>query len=181
MRNLPSIRLLLPVVALGLCIGGAQPATQVPTTATFAVSATVSSGCWVVGNPGQTANVGFGMLDFGTHSAAIGASYNAVVGVSSGSPAQVQCTPGVTATMTIDGGLNATGNQRRMKLAPNYYVPYTLTTAPGGGTTVLPGVGVSIVPGNGPITLPVYGTATAPGTGVPGGQYSDTVQVVFSW
>src|SRR5262245_14033596 len=78
---------------LVLC-GFAHAATPVPTTATFAVSATVVAGCMVVGSPTQTSGIGFGMLDFGTHPAVLGANINASMGLSGGSMAQIQCTSG---------------------------------------------------------------------------------------
>lgn len=165
-----------------LALLGSAPtraATQVPGSANFMVSATVSSGCWVVGNAAQTSGIGFGKLDFGSHPAIQAGNYDAAVGLA-GSPAQLQCTPGSTVTMTIDGGQNAQGSQRRMRFG-SHYLPYTLTTQPGGGSVVAPGVGVSVDASAGPTRVPVYGRATAPGSGLPAGQYTDTLQVVFSW
>lgn len=159
----------------------AQATTPIPSSANFAVNATVSSGCLVVGNPSQTTGVGFGKLDFGTQPAILGTTVNASLSMNAGSMAQIQCTTGVSVTMTLDGGQNALGNQRRMKLAPNNYLPYTLYSTGGSAVPLLPGVGFSITASSSPMTLPVYGTATLPGGGVPAGQYTDTVQVVFSW
>lgn len=159
--------------------GKARAGTLVDGTATFTVSATITQGCWVVGNPTQTSNVGFGRLDFGTHPAIQAGLYDAVIGMA-GSPAQVQCTPGTAATMSIDAGQNALGSQRRMRSGA-HYVAYTLTTQPGGGTVLAPGVGVGVNASAGPTLVPVYGRATAPGSGLPSGVYTDTLQVVFSW
>lgn len=167
------------LMAIFVCSGVTQAASPVPTTANFMVSATVSYGCWVVGNAALTSGIGFGRLDFGSHPAIQAGNYDAVIGMA-GSPAQVQCTPGATVTMTIDGGQNPQGSQRRMRFG-SHYLPYTLTTQPGGGTVVQPGSGVSVDASAGPTLVPVYGRATAPGGGLPAGQYTDTVQVVFSW
>ncbi|WP_051391656.1 Csu type fimbrial protein [Rhodoferax saidenbachensis] len=166
---------------MGLWFGCAHAATPVPTTATFAVNATVVAGCMVVGNPSQTTGVGFGMLDFGTHSAVTNTNINTSMGLSGGSMAQMQCTSGVAVTMTLDGGQNASGTQRRMKMAPNYYIPYSLQASASGNSAIAPGVGVTINTTNGVMTLPVWGIASPPGSGLPAGQYSDTVQVLFSW
>lgn len=180
MRLAVPVATLLSVTVLGLAGSGTvRASTQVPTTANFLVSATVSSGCWVVGNAAQTSGIGFGKLDFGSHPAVQAGNYDAAIGMAA-SPAQVQCTPGATVTMTIDSGQNAQGSQRRMRYG-SHYLPYTLTTQPGGGTVVAPGVGVSVDASAGPTLVPVYGRATAPGAGLPAGQYTDTVQVVFSW
>lgn len=179
MRPAVLLATLVSAAAVLLAGGVSRAATPVPSTANFLVSATVSSGCWVVGNVTQTSGIGFGRLDFGSHPAVQAGSYDAAIGMAT-SPAQVQCTPGATVTMTIDGGQNAQGSQRRMRHG-SHYLPYILTTQPGGGTTVLPGVGVSVDASAGPTLVPVYGRATAPGAGLPAGQYTDTVQVVFSW
>ena len=167
---------------VGLVLSGCVYATTpVPTTATFAVNATVVAGCMVVGNPSQTSNIGFGMLDFGTHPAVLGADINASISMSGGSMAQIQCTHGVAVTMTLDGGQNASGTQRRMKLAPNHYIPYALYAASNGSSPIAPSVGLAINTTQGAMTLPVWGIASLPASGLPAGQYSDTVQVLFSW
>ncbi len=167
--------------SLGLLLAGAQAAMQIPTTATFTVNATVVAGCMVVGNPTQTSGIGFGMLDFGSHPAILGANINASVSMSGGSMAQIQCTSGVPVTMTLDGGQNASGSQRRMKLAPNHYISYNLHATASGNSPIAPGVGISVNTNNGVMTLPVWGIASVPASGLPAGQYSDTVQVLFSW
>lgn len=156
-------------------------ATPIPTTTTFAVNATVQSGCLVVGNPTQSSGINFGMLDFGTQSAVAGTVSMASLSASGGSMAQVQCTPGAAVTVTLDGGLHALGAQRRLKMGSNNYLPYKLYLSAAMTTTYQPGVGVPVATGSGALNLPVYGVATPPGSGLPAGQYSDTVQVVFSW
>lgn len=171
----------LAKLGLALFLGGSQAATQVPGSATFTVNATVAAGCLVVGNPTQTTGVGFGMLDFGTSPAVISGTMNASIGMSGGNMAQIQCTSGTAVTMTLDGGQNAVGNQRRMKRAPNHYLPYSLYAAPGGNSPITPGVGISVDTTQGAMYLPVWGIATSPGSSLPAGSYSDTVQVVFSW
>ena len=176
---------LIAATAVGLygplCGWGALAATPIPTTASFAVSATVTAGCMVVGNPSQTSGVGFGMLDFGSQPGVLSTTVSTTVSMSGNGMAQMQCTSGVPVTMTIDGGQNASGSQRRMKRAPNYYVPYALYAAAGGNSPIAPGSPMSVNTSNGAMTLPVWGIASPPGTGLPAGQYSDTVQVLFSW
>lgn len=166
---------------VGLLCLWAQAATPVPTTATFTVSASVVAGCMVVGNPTQTSGIGFGMLDFGSQPAVLGANINASVSMSGSGMAQIQCTSGVPVTMTLDGGQNATGTQRRMRRAPNHYVPYALHASASGNAPIAPGAGVSVSTTQGAMNLPVWGIASVPAGGVPSGQYTDTVQVVFSW
>ena len=159
----------------------APAATPIPTTAAFSVNAAVSAGCLVVGNPSQTSGVGFGMLDFGSHAAIASGTSTASLGMNAGNMAQIQCTPGTAATVTLDGGQHAQGSQRRMKFGSSSYLPYTLYTSPSLSTPLPPNVGVAVDTSAGTMTLPVYGVATLPGGGLPAGQYTDTVQVLFSW
>jgi len=162
-------------------VAAAQAATPIPTSATFSVNAVVTAGCLVVGNPAQTTGVGFGMLDFGTHSALMTGQATASLSMGAGSMAQVQCTPGTAVNLTLDGGLHAQGGQRRLKAASGHYLPYTLYTSSSMATPLAPGVGVPVDASTGPTNLPVFGVATPGGAGLPAGQYSDTVQVTFSW
>lgn len=171
----------LVALAFGLWVSGSNAATPIPTTATFAVSATVVAGCMVVGNPTQTSGVTFGMLDFGNHPAVSTSNVSSTVSMSGGQMAQLQCTTGVSVTMTVDGGQNSVGNQRRMKRGTNQYVPYSLYAAPNGVTPITPGNGISVSTNGSAWTLPVWGIASPPGSSLPGGSYSDTVQVLFSW
>lgn len=154
-------------------------ATPVPTTASFQVSATVVLGCWVVGNTSQTSGIQFGTLDFGSHPAMQAGTYSGAIGLA-GSPVQVECTPNTAVSLAIDGGLHVLDNQRRMRNG-SHFVAYTLTTQPGGGTVLHPGVGVTMDVSGGAAVLPVYGQAVTPGAGVPGGLYTDVLQVLISW
>lgn len=174
-------QVVVTILGMGLCLSSVQAATQVPTTATFAVSASVVAGCMVVGNPTQTTGIGLGTLNFGSQAAVNTATASTTVSVGSNGMAQLQCTTGVSVTMTIDAGQNAQGSQRRMKLAPNYYLPYNLYGSAGTGSPIAPNVGWTITSNGSAWTVPVWGIATPPGTGLPPGQYSDTLQVTFSW
>lgn len=169
----------------GLCVlswpllGGT--ATPIPTSASFAVNATVSTGCLVVSNPTQISGIQFGTLDFGSQSAVSGAAATAWLASGGGSMAQVQCTSGAAVTITIDGGLHAQGTQRRLKYGTSHYLPYNLYTSGSMATSYAPGVGVPLDTTVGATALPVYGRAVPPSSGLPAGQYTDTVQVILSW
>ncbi len=170
---------------IGIAICGLWPAiggtaTPIATSASFAVNAIVSTGCLVVSNPTQVSGVQFGTLDFGSQSAVSGATATAWLSAGGGSMAQVQCTSGATVTITFDSGLNALGNQRRLRRGTSY-VPYNLYTSAGMGTSYTPGVGIPLDTTVGATTLPVYGRALPPPSGLPAGQYTDTVQVTLSW
>nr|WP_315243560.1 spore coat U domain-containing protein [uncultured Albidiferax sp.] len=175
------MRRLFVCVLAGVGASWTWAATPIPTTASFAVNATVQAGCLVVGNPSQASGVNFGMLDFGTHSAMASGAKSAGLSSSGGNMAQVHCTPGAAVTVTLDSGLHAVGSQRRLKMGSHHYLPYALYLSSAMSTGYLPGVGVSVDTSAGAMALPVHGVATPPVGGLPGGQYSDTVQVVFAW
>ena len=177
------LRSTLALCLIGCCLSPApSPAiTPIATNATFAVNATVQPGCMVVGNPVQTSGIAFGLLDFGTQSAVSGTVRTAALSTGGGTMAQVQCTPGAAVSVAIDAGLHAVGSQRRLKTTTNHYLPYSLFVSSAMTTPYQPGVSVPIAVGSSALNLPVYGVATPPATGLPAGQYTDTVQVVFSW
>lgn len=159
----------------------ASAATPVPTVAAFQVSAVVTVGCLVVGNPSQVSGVPFGLLDFGTHPALSSTPLTANLSGGATQLAQLQCTPGAAVTVTLDGGQNASGAQRRLKMGAGNYLPYTLYTSASKTVAYQPGVGVPMDTSTGTVSLTVHGVANPPGSGLPGGQYSDTVQVTFGW
>jgi spore coat protein U-like protein len=154
-------------------------ATQVPTTATFAVTAQVVSGCVVVS--GSSSGLNFGTLAFGSYPAV---STGQVSASATGGSAQIQCTPGVTLTMTIDGGLNpsASATQRNVKATGATLVGYRLYADSGHTQAIGINQGVSVVvPASGSVTLPIYGVLTLPGATAAPGTYSDTAQVTISY
>lgn len=173
-------RTLLSVLMTGGSLG-VLAATPIPTAATFQVSAVVTVGCLVVGNPTQVSGVQFGLLDFGSHSALSSTPIATTLSAGSGLLAQLQCTPGAAVTVTLDGGQNASGGQRRLRMGSGNYLPYTLYTSASKTTAYTPGVGVPMDTSTGTVSLTVHGVASPPGSGLPAGQYSDTVQVTFGW
>lgn len=173
--------------ALGLCCAGglllALPvpaATPIPTTALIAVSATITRGCQVSGNTGQTTGIAFGTLDFGRHSPVRTGTATVMAGGGSALQAQVQCTPGTTLQITAGSGLHANGTQRRLSNGAAF-IPYVLTLVSGSNPALTPNVAASMTLGETPMALPVSGTATFPGSGLSAGYYTDTVQLTLAW
>lgn len=84
--------------AAGLCAGVALLPwpLDAATTATFQVSATVTSGCLVVGGGSN-----YGALNFGTFAALATGTVTAQL---SANPVTLQCTPGITLSMQVGGG-----------------------------------------------------------------------------
>ena len=149
-----------------LCtISGAVSAAQ---TATLQVSAGIVAGCVVSSSGGL-----YGNLNFGTYPSLSTAPVS--VGLTGG--VTLQCTPGVTVSMTVDGGLhNASG--RRLQIASGTaQIAYQLfqDSAHSQSLGIAQTVNVPYTNANA-ITLPIFGYLLLPGN-QPAGTYSDTLQV----
>lgn len=157
---------------LALTSSLALPLTAAP-GATFQVSASVVPGCLVVGGVSN-----YGSLDYGRQPA----TATSTVTTSLANDVQLQCTPGVTLSMSIDGGQNSAGGSRNLKLSSGTaQLAYQLYSD--SGLSQVLGVGQSVnVPYSNPnnIRLPIYGRVVLPGN-VPAGTYTDVVQVQLIW
>lgn len=170
--------------ALALLLCCATPlamAASTPTTVNFAVNATVVRGCVVSGNPTQASAVPFGAINFGTYPALSTETVTAMAGSSLGSQAKIQCTPGTSVQVSVDGGQNLLAGLRRMSNGAGKFIAYTLDLLQGSATALAPNVPVGIALNETPVALPVRGTVALPGAGVAAGTYVDTVQVTVSW
>ncbi|SEH12505.1 Spore coat protein U (SCPU) domain-containing protein [Sphingopyxis sp. YR583] len=171
---------LLVMVASG---GGLSFPARAETTADFDVTARIEPGCLVDGL-GSAGNAGtIGTLDFGEDSSLSTATHNATT---TGSQAiRLRCTPGVSLTMSIDGGTHLASGARHLQRGGDTgsRVAYSLCRDAGctqpipvGGTS---GVTVTAANAN-DVRLPVYATLTLPGGRIPG-VYSDRLTVTLSW
>lgn len=142
------------------------------TSQSFQVSATVTAGCLVVGGVSN-----YGRLNFGSQSALS----TSTVQVALTGGVQLQCTPGVTMNMTVDGGqYNSSGRHMQLSTGSNR-VAYQLFRDAGYSQSLGIGqsVAVAYTDANN-IFLPIYGQVQLPGN-QPGGTYSDVLQVQLSW
>nr|WP_321891688.1 spore coat U domain-containing protein [Burkholderia cenocepacia] len=152
--------------------------TAVPTTQAFTVSAQIVAGCGVAGG-GASTGLNFGTLDFGAHSAIATGDVNAAT---SGSTLRIECSPGSTLKMTVDGGSRpSVGNTQRnlqgpggAQVAYRLYADAARTQAIGIGQTVS-------IPVSGTTNLPIFGALTLPGGAVPAGTYTDVAQITLSY
>ena len=174
MRTSKSVVLLLGAVTLP-ALGLAD--TAVPTTGVFTVSAQIVAGCGVAG--GGTAGLDFGKLDFGAHPAVATGNVSAAT---AGSALQIECSPGSTLKMVIDGGIqpSAGNTQRNLQGPGGVQVAYRLY-ADAAHTQAI-GIGQAIsIPVSGVASLPIYGALTLPGGAAPAGTYTDVAQVTLSY
>ncbi|KVL51682.1 spore coat protein U domain-contain protein [Burkholderia cepacia] len=151
--------------------------TALPTTKTFVASAQIVTGCGVAG--GTSSGLNFGTLDFGAHPAVASGNVSAST---SGSALQIECSPGSTLKMTVDGGTHpSAGNAQRNLQGPGgAQIAYQLYGDV--AHTKVIGVGQAIsIPVSGTATLPIYGVLTLPGGAVRVGTYTDVAQITLSY
>ncbi|MHC8351449.1 Csu type fimbrial protein [Pseudomonas sp. RT4P38] len=154
-------------------IGWGMPLSLLAVTSqTFQVSATITPGCLVVGGGSN-----YGSLTFGTYSALSTSS----VSVPLNGSVTLQCTPGVTLNMSVDGGLyNRSGRHLQLN-SGSAQVAYQLFQDAALSQSLGISQSVSVAYSNANnITLPIYGQVQLPGN-QPGGTYSDVLQVQLSW
>lgn len=177
---LSHLRRRLALLVLGYASACASWAASVPTTASFMARANIVRGCVISTAPGQTTGIGFGTLDFGSHSAVQAGAFSTALSAGAATPPSVQCTPGTTVQISADAGLHAQAGQRHLAGPVGGLIPYALWLVTG-NVALPPGSSSSLTLGPTPTSLPVGGTATLPGAGLPAGTYTDTVQVTLAW
>ncbi|WP_427306046.1 Csu type fimbrial protein [Cupriavidus sp. H39] len=174
---------IVTVVAFAIAVltSAGRAETQLPTQKQFTVTARIVAGCGVVGS-NQTSGVHFGTLDFGVHPATATGPVNATA-QSNGSVVQIQCSPGTSLGVTVDGGLHpGAGGQRNLQvMSGSALIPYQLYSDAAHAQPIPVGQTVYQTV-SGTVSLPVYGALTLPGAGTaPSGTYTDTVQVTLSY
>lgn len=142
-------------------------------TSTFQVSASIIAGCLVVGGAST-----YGNLNFGSASAL---SSSALTAALSGTTVTLQCTPGVSLNMAIDGGQNNNGARNLKRSGGPQLLSYQLFSDAGFSQAL--GIGQAVaVSYSDPtaIKLPVY-ARTQPSGVLAAGSYTDVLQVTLSW
>lgn len=161
---------------------GAMGLASAALAQSFNVSAEIVPGCAVRGTQ-QTTALAMGTIDFGVMPATYTGAVQASAPTTVAGGVELECTAGLTLTLTIDAGQHASGGVRRMATAGGAaHVPYALY-ADAAHQTAVPlagGVAVSVPPG-GVIDLPIHAVAQLPGSAQAPGVYSDTVAVTLSW
>jgi spore coat protein U-like protein len=171
--------LLRAFFGLGLCIMSLPERADAltVTTKTFAVGATIASGCSVTSGTGGV----LGTLNFGTHTGAesgqISTSFVPNASLS------LACTPGVALSMAIDGGLHYSSVRYLQRSGGTQLIPYRLysssSLAANSEIIMNQAVSVSYTDANN-IALSIFAAAqlTALSTA---GTYTDQLTVTLSW
>lgn len=174
------------MLALVAVLVGWSFGARAETTATFQVSAAVVPGCVVMGGATNVTEGDAGLLgtlDFGTASVLSQTSLTADTVMASG--VVLRCTAGTSVSMSIGGGLYASGGLRHVATAGGAQLAYRLRQSSGAGSFIDINQVIPIVIGSGgpsyeDLVLPVHGVLELTGN-LPPGAYTDTLQVTLSW
>ncbi|WDD91518.1 spore coat U domain-containing protein [Burkholderia sp. FERM BP-3421] len=157
--------------------GAPRADTPLPRTQAFGVSAQIVAGCGLRGAGAGALDLG--PLDFGVHPAVAAGT---VTVATAGHALQLECSPGTTLALTIDGGRQpgAGHGARQLTAGGGVRIPYRLYADAARTRPIGIGQAVSM-PVSGIVALPIYGELSLPGGGVPAGVYTDTAQVTFGY
>lgn len=147
------------------------------TQQSFKVSATIVPGCSVTAGSGGV----LGSLNFGTRTGVERGSVNTSF-VPNGS-LSIACTPGVTLSMSIDGGQHYSSVRRMQRASGTEVVAYRLYSNSSLAANSEIGVNQAIpvtYSNSNNIALPLFGVALLTGFS-PAGTYSDQLTVTLSW
>lgn len=155
-----------------LCAASAPLPLAAVTSSTIQVSASIIAGCLIVGGGSN-----YGSLNYGSHSALS----TSPISTSLAGGVQLQCTPGVTMNMSIDGGQNNSSGRHLKLNSGSAQVAYQLfrDAAFSQSLGIAQSISVAYSDANN-IRLPIYGRVVLPGN-QPAGTYSDVVQVQLTW
>lgn len=160
--------LLVPLLAAG--------AAEAQTRADVRVSASIVAGCSVA----LDASGAWGRVDLGTVAGTETGAVEAELIAAGGAGLRLDCTPGVTASLSADAGEHALAGARRLAHGSGATVPYDLFVDGAAAPWRDAAIPLTFAPGVQRRTLPIRARATLSGA-LPAGRYADTVRVTLTW
>ncbi len=156
--------------------------TQASPTDTFMVSATITPGCLINNEvpPAGTQVGALGSLAFGTASALSQETRNVSL-LASGS-FTLSCTPGISLSMRIDGGLQPDGDRQLKRENGSETLAYQLYQDAASQNAIGIDQPITLDTTTSPndITLPIWGRLTLPGNR-PADSYRDELVLTLEW
>ncbi|MGD9715402.1 MAG: spore coat U domain-containing protein [Thermomicrobiales bacterium] len=158
------------------------PANAGSSNGTIAVSLTISDACAVNGGSITSGSLGqIGAISFANQPGIFGDVDAAMIATGGGGAISVLCSPGLTPQLTIGTGDNDSNNLRHLASGSNE-VAYRLYSDSGRTNEITIGQQLSL--GTATTTafeVPIYARVNSEGAVLPGGSYTDTVQVTLAW
>ena len=149
---------------------------------TIGVSLNVSDACAVNGGSTTSGALGqLGAIAFADQPGIFGNVDATMVATGGGAGIAVLCSPGLTPSMTIGAGANDGSSVRHLASGSNQ-VAYRLYSDSGRTNEITIGQQLSLgTATTTPFSVPIYARVNSGGAVLPGGSYTDTVQVTLSW
>jgi len=152
-------------------------------TGQVGIQLTIGSGC-TVGNGGATGGTNqWGTLNFGSYSDLTSVINGTVFGANGSSAVTITCSTGLSPTLSLNGGLAATGGLRAMS-SGGTSIPYRLYSDSARTTEIAINTPIALTTGTTAQNIPIYGRVL-PGDQVSttptAGTYNDTVVATLSW
>ena len=152
-------------------------------TGQVGVQLTISTGC-TVGNGTSTGGTNqWGTLNFGNYADLTSVINGTVFGADGTNAVTITCSTGLTPTLSLNGGLAASGATRTMTSSGNS-IPYRLYSNAARTTEIAINTPVALTTGTTAQNIPIYGrvlpadqTSTTPTAGT----YNDTVVATLAW
>ncbi|MBI7310855.1 spore coat U domain-containing protein [Pseudomonas aeruginosa] len=158
-------------------------------TGQVGVQLVIGPGCTIINGSVNGGINQWGTLDFGTHSDLTNVIDAQTVGTSGN--IQIQCSTGLTPSLTVNAGLHASGGQRFMQnttgtTTPASTVAYNLYSNSARSTLIQANtpVDISSVSTGTAVNIPLYGRVVPTGQSTPtptAGTYTDTLLVTIAW
>ncbi|KFD20269.1 putative fimbrial subunit [Tatumella ptyseos ATCC 33301] len=166
-------------------------ATEGTLTGQVGVEVTIKEGCTVANGSSSSGTNSWGTLNFGTYADLTSIINGSVLGSDGKDAVTVTCTAGLSPTLTLDGGLNESGNVRNMVnttttsgTTTSSDIAYHLYSDASYDTEIKPGTSISLTASGDAQSIPIYGrilptgqSSTAPASGT----YTDTVTATLAW
>jgi spore coat protein U-like protein len=164
-------------------LGAAPASAAVTTSGTIGVTLTVSAACAVNGATSIPASLGdLGTITFPAQPGLFGNIDGTLLAPSGSSGFTVLCSPGLSPTLTIDGGQHGAGGVRNL-LGGSVQLPYRLYSSAGTTNEILVNQSVSLglTSAGTPITLLIHATTNSGGAVLAAGAYTDSLQATLAW
>jgi spore coat protein U-like protein len=160
-----------------LASAGAAPA-QAITQQNFHVAADIVNGCAVT----TSGSGNWGTIDLGTVAGTLAGTAEADLLSGAASGLQIDCTPGMTVSISADNGLQPLAGMRRLAIGGDLTTPIPYQLYANGSATPWTTQAIALVfpVGTSRQLLPVHAKATLSGS-TKAGAYQDTVHITLAW
>jgi spore coat protein U-like protein len=149
------------------------------------VKLVIGNGC-SVDNGSATGGVNnWGLMDFGTQANLVSSVDATLIGANNTGPVTINCSTGLTSTLSLNGGLYGTSSLRNVSSdGGTTVVPYRLYSDSTRTTEIAINTPVSLISNGTAQNIPIYGRiipADQSTTSPAAGTYTDTVLATLAW